>query len=127
MTKQEKEQLQLLRLKEKTASDIALALHLSVNTVRSHIRRHPLPNTVIVSCKHCGKNIVQIKGTKTKKFCSDSCRNAWWNTHQANINKKAFYHITCEQCGKEFDSYGNKNRKYCSRACYGNARRTHSL
>ena len=24
----------------------------------------------------------------------------------------------CEQCGKSFISYGNKNRKYCGRECY---------
>ena len=26
--------------------------------------------------------------------------------------------LTCQHCGKEFESYGNKNRKYCCRTCY---------
>ena len=47
---------------------------------------------------------------------------AWWNTHPADVNKQAFYSITCQHCGKDFLSYGNKNRKYCSRECYSNAR-----
>ena len=34
------------------------------------------------------------------------------------IESYAHYNLTCEYCGKEFESYGNKNRKYCSRACY---------
>ena len=31
--------------------------------------------------------------------------------------------LTCKHCGKGFVSYGNVNRKYCSRVCYGNARK----
>jgi len=30
--------------------------------------------------------------------------------------------MTCARCGKEFTSYGNKNRKYCSHDCYIKAR-----
>lgn len=28
----------------------------------------------------------------------------------------------CQQCGKEFVSYGNQGRKFCSRECYGKHR-----
>ena len=44
-------------------------------------------------------------------------------SHQDLVNKKAYYHLTCQRCGKEFNSYGNKNRKYCSRECYAETRR----
>ena len=40
MTKQEIETLNLMRSHDKSATDIAIALGLSVNTVRSYIRRH---------------------------------------------------------------------------------------
>lgn len=106
-----------LRLEGIRPGDIALRLHLSPNTVRSHIRRHPqIPGTAL--CMNCGKPVTQNPVRRTKKFCSDSCRMAWWNAHQDAVRKKAYYSLVCQQCGKEFQSYGNKGRKYCCRECY---------
>ena len=127
MTKQEIETLNLMRSHDKSAADIAIALGLSVNTVRSHIRRHPPKDAVQVGCRQCGKPVMQAKGRKAKYFCSDRCRNAWWNTHPEKVQRKAYYRLTCQFCGKEFVSYGNKNRKYCSRLCYADARRSRSV
>lgn len=127
MTKQEIETLNLMRSHDKSAADIAIALGLSVNTVRSHIRRHPLKDAVQVGCRQCGKPVLQAKGRKAKYFCSDRCRNAWWNAHPEKVQRKAYYRLTCQFCGKEFVSYGNKNRKYCSRLCYADARRSRSV
>ena len=47
MTKHEIEILNIMRSRGKTATDIALALQVSVNTVRSYIRSPPL---CIVEC-----------------------------------------------------------------------------
>ena len=117
MTTREIEMLNNLRLKGYQPSAIAVVLDIPPGTVRSYIHRHPdIPNTK--SCKHCGKPVPQNKGRKEKKFCSDACRMAWWNNNQDSVNRKAYYSLTCEHCGKEFESYGNKNRKYCCRACY---------
>lgn len=127
MTKQEIESLNTMRTRGKTARDISLALEISLNTIRSYIRRHPLEDAVRVECRQCGKPILQVKGRKAKYFCSDRCRNAWWNAHPEMVQRRAYYHLTCEYCKKEFISYGNQKRKYCSRNCYANARRTHPL
>lgn len=127
MTKQEIETLDLMRSHDKSATDIAIALGLSVNTVRSYIRRHPPKDTVEVGCRQCGKPVMQHKGRKAKYFCSDRCRNAWWNAHPEKVQRKAYYRLACRFCGKEFVSYGNKNRKYCSRLCYADARRSRSV
>lgn len=127
MTKQEIETLNLMRSHDKRAADIAIALGLSVNTVRSYIRRHPPKDAVQVGCRRCGKPVIQVKGRKAKYFCSDRCRNAWWNAHPEKVQRKAYYRLTCQFCGKEFVSYGNKNRKYCSRLCYADARRSRSV
>ena len=127
MTKQEIETLNLMRSHDKSAADIAIALGLSVNTVRSYIRRHPPKDAVQVGCRQCGKPVMQHKGRKAKYFCSDRCRNAWWNAHPEKVQRKAYYRLTCQFCGKEFVSYGNKNRKYCSRLCYADARRSRSV
>lgn len=127
MTKHEIEILNMMRSRDKSAADIAIALGLSVNTVRSYIRRHPPKDTVEVGCRQCGKPVMQHKGRKAKYFCSDRCRNAWWNAHPEKVQRKAYYRLACRFCGKEFVSYGNKNRKYCSRLCYADARRSRSV
>ena len=127
MTKHEIEILNIMRSRDKSAADIAIALGLSVNTVRSYISRHPPKDTVEVGCRQCGKPVMQHKGRKAKYFCSDRCRNAWWNAHPEKVQRKAYYRLACRFCGKEFVSYGNKNRKYCSRLCYADARRSRSV
>lgn len=106
-----------MRLEGHSPSEIATKLGLSASTVRSHIHRHRhISGTK--ACKYCGQPLVQPKGRWEKKFCSDRCRMAWWNSHKEEVNKQAYYKLTCQQCGKEFDSYGNANRKYCCRTCY---------
>ncbi|MBQ7045526.1 MAG: DUF2116 family Zn-ribbon domain-containing protein [Clostridia bacterium] len=117
MTQQDKTAINRMRLEGHTPSKIAIALGLPAGTVRSYIHRHPtIHNTK--HCKNCGKPVLQSEKRREKKFCSDRCRMAWWNTHQDTVNRKAYYNLTCKYCGKEFKSYGNKNRKYCCRACY---------
>ena len=112
MKPQDKIAIDNLRMEGKSAGDIALILHLSPNTVRSHIRRHhDIPNAR--RCKTCGAFVAQPTGRREKKFCSDKCRMDWWNSRPEQINKKADYTLVCEECGKEFESYGNNRRKYC--------------
>ena len=103
------------------------SLAAQVDHYSTYIRRHPPEDAVRLECRQCGKPIVQVKGRKAKYFCSDKCRNAWWNAHPEKVQRKAYYHLTCEYCGKEFISYGNRKRKYCSRPCYADARRSHSV
>lgn len=62
--------------------------------------------------------IQSIKGKKRKQFCCDRCRWDWWNSHIKEVNKKAFYTLTCKYCGKEFTAYGNQKRVYCCQDCY---------
>ena len=69
MTKHEIEILNVMRSRGKTAMDIALTLQISVNTVRSYIRRHPPEDAVRVECRQCGKPILQVKGRKAKCHC----------------------------------------------------------
>lgn len=69
-------------------------------------------------CKYCGSELLQSKRGQPKKFCSEICRHSWWKEHEQELNKKAYYLVTCKNCNKLFESYGNKNRKYCSHECY---------
>ena len=117
MRLQDKIAINNMRLEGHSPSVIAAKLGLSAGTVRSHIHRHPnIPGAK--ACKNCGRPLMQPKGRREKKFCSDACRMAWWNSHQEDVSRKAYYNLVCQHCGKEFESYGNKNRKYCCRACY---------
>ena len=69
-------------------------------------------------CGYCGAPITQTLGRKEKKFCSDRCRNLWWNAHLDLVDRRANYEFVCRTCGKPFTAYGNAHRKYCSRDCY---------
>lgn len=107
-------------------NQIADTLNLSVNTVKSYCRRNGLTvseDTKIdnykETCKQCGKPLKQESKRKQKTFCCDKCRYMWWNTHRDYYRKSsAIYHFVCAYCGKTFDSYSNKDRRYCSHACY---------
>lgn len=78
-------------------------------------------------CRWCGKEIIvnKHKPGRASTFCSDNCRYTYWNYQHDDIqnkNKKAVYTIECKHCGKKFQIYGNKNRKYCSVDCYSEQR-----
>lgn len=121
MTNYEMEQIKSMRLQGLGYMKIGQTLGISNNTIRSFCRRNGLDgdapkNTVL--CQHCGKPIKLIPKQKPRKFCSDICRTAWWNSHLDCVDRKAVYHFICACCGKPFTAYGNRNRKYCSHNCY---------
>lgn len=73
MRKEDKAAIANMRLDGMKPPAIAAALGLSVNTVYTHIRRHPdIPNAR--TCLYCGRPVLQPAGARTKKFCSSSCR-----------------------------------------------------
>jgi endogenous inhibitor of DNA gyrase (YacG/DUF329 family) len=132
MTKTQIDQIIRLRGNGFGYMKIAAALSLSANTVKSYCRRHALGGAVAKDpsakiggdfCKECGNPLTHNKKKKPRKFCSDACRMAWWRSHCSLLKRKAFYALACAFCGKQFESYGNKKRKFCGRACYANSKR----
>ena len=109
MTKEETQRVDALRRKGMGYGAIARELGLSVNTVKSYCRRHALPDGT--ACEECGAPIVQVAGRKRKRFCSDTCRNAWWNAHLGLVNRKAVRTVICAGCGQPFEAYGRAPRK----------------
>ena len=83
---------------------IAVLTGYSLNTVKSVCRRNP--NGEEKLCLQCGAKLVRTP-----------------LAYPESVKRKAIYHFTCVHCGQPFDSYGNDHRKYCSRACYAEARR----
>ena len=128
MTADQKKAIITLREKGATVGTIADMLNINVNTIKTHLRRHPVavvaPEPVVetrpsvLKCKHCGRDVVQVPGHKEKLYCSDECRNRWWNTHMNQIQRRAYTTFVCLACGKQVTVYGNDKRKYCSHACY---------
>lgn len=71
-------------------------------------------------CEHCKTDLPG--GEQARRFCSAKCRLDWWHQHPERLDRKALYSFTCAHCGQPFMAYGNRNRKYCSHACYVQAR-----
>lgn len=107
-----------------SAEDVATYAEMEQNSVKSYCRRNKLSNEDLKrndgesSCEQCGTIIHQVKGRKRKRFCSDKCRNQWWNSHLDQVKRKKVYEYVCPVCGKPFSVYGNAKRKYCSHDCY---------
>ena len=125
MTKTQKQQILTMRGNGNTYAEIAKTLRLNVNTVKSFCQRNdnekPLPTT-IMRCEQC-KKPMRTSLQPSRRFCSDACRMDWWKSHPKALNRKAIYHFKCAVCRKPFTAYGNANRIYCSRKCYGKSRR----
>lgn len=118
MTVEEKQKIINLRNDGYGYKRIAKELNLPLSSIRYICEKGMVYSSLSGNCKNCGKKISSIKGKKRKIYCSDKCRLDWWNSHIKEVNKKAFYTITCKHCGKEFISYGNQKRVYCSHSCY---------
>lgn len=120
MTAAEKARIHKLRQEGMGYKKIAATLDLSVNSVKTHLRRHPTDggNTDVIDyCERCGKPVTQVPHRKRKRFCSDLCRISWWNAHPDKGGKRTLHAFTCAYCGRSFQS-GAKGRRYCSRTCY---------
>lgn len=126
MTDAEKEKVRFWRCEGLSYGVIAARLGVSENTIKSHCRRNNLTGIAakqaILVCRHCGKPLAGLPKAKQRKFCSEACRRAWWKAHPELVHRDAFYPMVCAHCGKEYKSYGNDKRKYCSHACYITAR-----
>lgn len=133
MTDAQARQIQEMRMKGNGYKAIGAALGLSRDIVRNYCKKRNLAGyAAVVSknrklmvdgkevCHFCGNAVTQPKTGRPRRFCSEKCRREWWKAHPEAMNKSeaASYKLTCQHCGKTFISYGNKNRKYCSRECY---------
>ena len=127
MTEQEKNMIAAYREEGLSYTAISNIMDLSVNSIKTYCRRHALggvrismqkDNKESSGCECCGRDVKQLTGRKKKRFCSDRCRNKWWNSHLDLVKRKANYEYECPACHKTFVVYGNASRKYCSHECY---------
>lgn len=131
MNHQQKEAVKQLREEGQSYYRIADLLFISENTVKSYCRRNNLSGVASIRdeqmsrtyCRQCGATLKQTLGKKQKQYCSDQCRMMWWNSHPIEVNRKNIQTFVCQTCGRNFIGYGKRERKYCSHACYGKAKR----
>lgn len=103
-----------LRRAHRSYAQIAKETELSINTVKSFLRRNTALEHDDHVCPQCGGELVQTAGRKPKRFCSDVCRMTWW--HANRLLSKATYSGTCLVCGQ---SFLRANRQtFCSHGCY---------
>lgn len=95
-------------------NEISKELNISTNTIKS--RRAKLKSSSYNTrvCIQCGKLFPESSKGRHKNFCSDKCRFIYWNVRKRGIEIIRI----CENCGKQFVSKGNPNKRYCSRKCY---------
>lgn len=136
MMNEQKQKIQLMRHQGQSYKQIAQALDISENTIKSYCRRNSVikqnidvhnskaieAKEIYKYCKQCEKSIEQNKKGQRKKFCSEECRRKWWKANEDKLSKKAYYTLICSMCKRAFESYGNKNRRFCSHNCYINMR-----
>ena len=118
MNLEQKQQIIKLKQEGYGYKKISKELNLPLSSVRYVCDKGMDDISLLGTCKRCGNTIKSIKGKKRKQFCCDRCRWDWWNSHIKEVNKKAFYTLTCKYCGKEFTAYGNQKRVYCCHDCY---------
>ena len=126
LTQKQKEQITEFRRMGLPYVKIGEKMGLPMGQIRSYcLSRIPKPDNdkqeegAQTYCKTCGKKLEHTPGYKKKIFCSDGCRQDWWNRNATTRpgKAKATQEIICQGCGKKFVAYGTK-RKYCSRECY---------
>ena len=123
-------ELEKLRLAGLGYKRIASQLNISVDVVKYQCRKlgltgqsTPAPSEATIHivesniCRNCGEKIQQIKGQRTRVFCSNVCRDVWWKSHRSNNLTKG-KKVTCDNCGTEFLVGKNSKRKFCSHECY---------
>ena len=126
MTAEQKTKITELRKHGKSYKAISDKLGISVNTIKSYCQRHHLehqkmPDNILL-CLQCEREIPQTPKRKSKKFCCDKCRMAWWKAHSAMIRRRSQQEFICPVCGQHFLAYKSTRQKYCSRLCYGKSK-----
>ena len=103
---EEKKITEIIRLSAsgRSHAEIAETLGIPLGSVKTALYRSKS------RCEWCGK---PLPGRRSR-FCSDACRNAWWNGHRDCAER------VCPTCGKAFKPK-DPRRVYCCAACYHGA------
>lgn len=73
------------------------------------------------ACMYCGAELPKQEGVGRKAhYCGNNCRREYWRIHRSEVQKRpqSMYTHICAYCGKTFEVYGTRERKYCNRHCF---------
>lgn len=120
MTDLQKEQIIAMRKQNATYTAISNALGIPAGTIKTFCRRNGMTVAVLKMpvCKNCGAELTNTPGARPRLFCSDHCKQTWWNKHRSERTSTKLVPHICPICGKPFTAYVGANRKYCSQKCY---------
>lgn len=118
MTNNKQIQIRRLRAEGYGYKRIAAELDIPLGTVKTFCRRNNLTGQDGEKrCINCGAVISQEGPGRPRKFCSEKCKQHYWNTHQDELNMKKGIKHKCLCCGEEFYTY-RQGSKFCSTNCY---------
>lgn len=133
MTEEQKLQIRKLRQQGLGYQAIGKMVNLTRDSVRSYCKNHGLQGVRLAvemntkerikngeACAYCAGPIKKAKTGRPARFCCEACRRSYWKAHrdEGKKSEKATYTMECKYCHQIFESYGNKNRKYCCHAHY---------
>ena len=121
MTELQKKQIMGMRKGKATYATISETLGIPVSTIKTFCRRNGMVNESFKGkpcCKNCGAELTNTPKARPRLFCSDQCKQTWWNKHRYERSSVKITPHTCPTCGKLFSDYTGANRKYCSQQCY---------
>lgn len=139
ITPLQKEQAKILRARGMSLGKTASWTGLTKNVVSKLCKDiHPVEEAVDleekmrggIACMYCGADLPHQEGVGRKAhYCGNDCRREYWRIHRAEVQKrsKSIYTHTCAYCGKTFEVYGTRERKYCNRHCFMLHRNGHKL
>lgn len=126
MTEEQKQKIEIMRRDSIGYKKIAKELSINLDSVKRYCKNHHLQEGDLLQldglCRYCKKPLENTPHKRPKKYCSDSCRRAWWSEHREAMNCKAVYQHRCLQCGIKFEN-SKKKANFCSRICYSAFRR----
>ncbi len=128
MTDEERKTIRIMTEQGYGYKVIASQLGLSVNTVKSFCHRNGMKAgekaskyEPYIECLRCGAPLQQTPHKKRKKFCSNTCRLAYWHDQPEELRNRTHHECVCEVCGKTF--LRPKLQRFCSTACFAEFRR----
>lgn len=139
ITPLQKEQAKILRARGMSLGKTASWTGLTKNVVSKLCKDiHPADEAIDleekmrggIACMYCGADLPRQEGVGRKAhYCGNDCRREYWRIHRAEVQKrpKSIYTHTCAYCGKTFEVYGTRERKYCNRHCFMLHRNGHKL
>ena len=121
MTDLQKKQIVAMRKDNATYAAISETIGIPVGTIKAFCHRNSLTTETPKGkpcCKNCGSELTNTPNAKPRLFCSDHCKQTWWNKHRYERSSTKIAPHTCPTCGMLFTDYTGANRKYCSQECY---------